>query len=1027
MDFVEAYGTPGVMPTRSELQAAGRGDLIHAFDAHGGVVAVAERLGFVYTVKPDGYWDDFANVKEALLQFIEEHGTPGVMPTGSELREAGQAALHGALDRHGGLSAVAHSLGLRYSKEHITSHTATIVERIARSIQPLAESNLLSGAQVMIIQRRAGMLDYRNPRITRLNASLAHGNHDAIELALAQLRNAPEEEATGPLEEEEAFLQQNLTETALEAVVGSDLPIEEESPFPPVDSTHTAPDYHQEQVAIRGLSALGAIRLPLDEVLGLLTSKILWEAFYKRLYTWYGSLHTTQTVTTDDVQAAILSAYAGQIDNEFVVQAAAKFTQEVEQAINFAMRLSHYGWTEPHLRLHQADAARRMADILMRKEHSTFLLDADDPGMGKSASFLAAVAASGIRRIILLAPKTVADDTWAGPRGEIRKCLHHALIIRGLRETLDATSLRSGTSPVFFILHYEELLNDEMVDRLVGEQFDCLCIDEMHFVKQRGGQKETYRREALEKIRAAVQSAIGLTGTPLVNELAEPLSLLQVLSNQDRQFDYTRLNNHRMGDIADVFEAILPHIVRRRKKDVLLHLPLCDVRPVEIPLQDDLLEQIRTIGTWSRAQANGALAELRKIALEAKLPFIRKSAESARKLLVLTYLRDEVSEEIYADLQDFFPGQVGQINGTIPKEQRKEILDAFRAPNGLRILVGTIGTIGVGLTLFDPTQEQTAHEIIVADLPYTAAEFDQGIARLHREGQKHRVAVDVLLTTTNTLLHNGSPLRTIDQRIWDLILGKRELSDVAIDGVYSTTDAATKVRKALHQWLRQIRETGVEPVVAEQRPAELSAAQKWRGEIARLRGMSTTKADELFASAEYTSAFLDHLRTSPASQLAYQWLRAKLEHLLRPDLYIVDMGCGLNPFADLPCHVTGLDRHGLSGQVKGKMECPPLPDALADIIIYSLSLYGTADNLRDYFSHARRILRGGGHLFIVEPGSAFTPEGLTHFIRDLQQFGFEQVGSIRDIRGEDGIVLKGMHFTLTGERGKPEETTFERK
>ncbi len=315
-----------------------------------------------------------------------------------------------------------------------------------------------------------------------------------------------------------------------------------------------------------------------------------------------------------------------------------------------------------------------MADILLKKEHSAFLLDADDPGMGKSASFLAAVAASGVRRIILFAPKTVADDTWADPRGEIRKCLAHTSIVRGLRATLNAlnaTSLPSGTSPVFFVLHYEELLNDEMVDRLTDERFDCLCIDEVHFVKQRGGQKETYRREALEKIRAAAQSAIGLTGTPLVNELAEPLSLLQVLSNQDRQFDYTRLNNHRMGDIADVFEAILPHVVRRRKKDVLLHLPLCDVQPVEIPLQDDLLEWVRLIGLWPRAQANNALAELRKISLEAKLPSIRKRAESARKLLVLTYLRDEVSEAIYADLQDFSLGKWARSMVLFPRSNEK--------------------------------------------------------------------------------------------------------------------------------------------------------------------------------------------------------------------------------------------------------------------------------------------------------------------------------------------------------------------
>lgn len=76
--------------------------------------------------------------------------------------------------------------------------------------------------------------------------------------------------------------------------------------------------------------------------------------------------------------------------------------------------------------------------------------------------------------------------------------------------------------------------------------------------------------------------------------------------------------------------------------------------------------------------------------------------------------------------------------------------------------------------------------------------------------------------------------------------------------------------------------------------------------------------------------------------------------LLHPDLDIVDMGCGLNPFANLPCHVIGLDRHELPGQIKGKMEAPPLPNASADVLIYSLSLYGTTKDLRDYFTQARR-------------------------------------------------------------------------
>src|SRR5262249_49083363 len=145
------------------------------------------------------------------------------------------------------------------------------------------------------------------------------------------------------------------------------------------------------------------------------------------------------------------------------------------------------------------------------------------------------------------------------------------------------------------------------------------------------------------------------------------------------------------------------------------------------------------------------------------------------------------------------------------------------------------------------------------------------------------------------------------------------------------------------------------------------------------------------------------------------------------DLTVVDMGCGLNPFADLPCHVIGLDRHELPGQLRGKMENPPLQDKSADILIYSLSLYGTASDLLAYFTHAARILRGGGHLFIVEPASAFTPEGLVRFLRGLRHFGFELVGSVKDLRSEDGTLLKGMHLTLTGEMRKVEETTFKRK
>src|SRR5437660_199139 len=70
-------------------------------------------LSMQYTRKPGKYWGDFAHVETELLAFIEEHGTPGVMPSRNDLRQAGLHDLNGALKRHGGTSAVAKRLNLQ--------------------------------------------------------------------------------------------------------------------------------------------------------------------------------------------------------------------------------------------------------------------------------------------------------------------------------------------------------------------------------------------------------------------------------------------------------------------------------------------------------------------------------------------------------------------------------------------------------------------------------------------------------------------------------------------------------------------------------------------------------------------------------------------------------------------------------------------------------------------------------------------------------------------------------------------------
>jgi hypothetical protein len=1025
LEYVGEHGKSGVMPTAATLSRDKRNDLVNAMRHHGGLPAVAQKFGLKmsYKKKPLGYWNDFKNVERGLQRYIEEFGTPGVMPSHNELMAAGFTDLSNAVSKHGGSGRVASLLGLRYTPVRVDPATAASVERIARAIQPLAESNLLTGAQNMVILRRAGLLEHRNQRILRLSASLARGDHDEIEAAIAGLSGGPD-----ALKSESILIDEtgSLSAADLDMISGG-LNSPQRATLADTLLRPGGPDEPREQAAIQGLSSLGELRLPLDQILGILTSKVLWEAFYRRLYLWYGNLDLNRRVSSADIEASILSAYPEHTDNEFVAKASAQFASEVEAAINFAASLSEKGWRGPRLRLHQADAARRMAEVLSgAAAESRFLLEADDPGTGKSASFLAAVCSSGVSSVLLVAPKTVSDDTWSARSGEIKHCLPDATIYRGWEKLGNRPSARKTT---FYVLHYEELLREEVLGTVSQHEFGCLCLDEIHLAKQRTGQEPTYRREKLEQLRGAARVAIGLTGTPLVNELTEPMSLMQLLSGHDPRFDYARLSNRRMSDVADVFEALLPHIIRRRKSEVLLHLPGCDVRTVDIPLPQDVEERAAEIYSWPKSRASQALVELRKLATDAKLPYLLDKAATASKLLILTYLTDHVSEKIYSYLNEFFPGQVAHINGQTPKtrEERQREIESFREEKGKRVLVGTVRTIGVGLTLFDPSSASTASEIIFADLPYTWAEFEQGVARLYREGQRHTVTVDVLQTTSSGSLRDGAAIHTLDERVWSLIEGKRDLSDVAIDGKYGTTDASLKVQQALRKWLKHAREIGVEPLAVSRRPAESSEAQRWRSELGRLRSLSSRKADEVFSNATYRREFLDHLKVSTASRISHQWLRGKLTLLTRPDLTVVDMGCGHNLLSDLPCKVIGLDRHGLPGQIQGKMENPPLPDNSADVLVYSLSLYGTAFDLLSYFTHAARILRGGGHLFIVEPSSTFTPAGLSKFLNGLRSFGFELVSTVKEIRSEEGSLLKAMHFTLTGEVGVPVEADFERK
>ena len=85
--FIERQGTPGIMPTKRELEEAENGSLANALGLHGGVLAVAQRLNLElsYNRKPQGHWDNPDNLRREIEPVALQLEIPGLLPTHEQL------------------------------------------------------------------------------------------------------------------------------------------------------------------------------------------------------------------------------------------------------------------------------------------------------------------------------------------------------------------------------------------------------------------------------------------------------------------------------------------------------------------------------------------------------------------------------------------------------------------------------------------------------------------------------------------------------------------------------------------------------------------------------------------------------------------------------------------------------------------------------------------------------------------------------------------------------------------------------
>lgn len=439
----------------------------------------------------------------------------------------------------------------------------------------------------------------------------------------------------------------------------------------------------------------------------------------------------------------------------------------------------------------------------LRRRHT---LIADEMGLGKSIQAIGVFNAnSSIKKILLIPPASLRLN-W---KKEIMKWT-----VRKISGGIASGKDFPETDLVICNYDIVKKFRKEIDKR----RFDLVICDEAHYLKNPDTQRtkailghESYGKVTKTPIDCGMW--IYLTGTPILNR---PIELWPIVHNADVEglgasywifakrfckaweapwgWDFSGADH--LEELQDRLRATI--MIRRLKKDVLKDLPPKRRQVVAIPggsakaaiqAEKDFYEGNQKVIEEAKEKAEAAqkagdeasykeavkelqggyasifqeMARLRHQTAMAKIPYaieyMKDILEQEDKIVVFAHHR-EVVEKTY----DAFRGIAVMMHGGTPMVERQAAVDKFQEDPKCRVIIGSIGTMGVGWTL------TAASYCLFTELDWVPANITQAEDRLHRIGQLESVLIQHLVFD-----------ESLDADMAQKILEKQKVIDLALD------------------------------------------------------------------------------------------------------------------------------------------------------------------------------------------------------------------------------------------------------
>lgn len=380
--------------------------------------------------------------------------------------------------------------------------------------------------------------------------------------------------------------------------------------------------------------------------------------------------------------------------------------------------------------------------------------------------------------------------------------------IKDLEELINNTD--PDNYPTFLITNIESIRNPEFVYKLntlckkgiIGQ----IIVDECH----KCANPNSKQTSGLLKLKSKFR--IPMTGTPMMNTPLDLWPYLHWMGIEDNTFytfkkHYCRFGGFKNKQVTgyknlDQLQEMLDGCMIRRLKSDILDLPEKNIYEeyVEMDsLQESLYTYVRestlleiqsmltnanplvqmirmrqaTGNTWTLEQNLNIpeYSSVRCAKLERLKDIVKERADNGQKVLIFTNWV-QVALRLQEELKNY---NAQMIHGEVKPKEKQIAEEKFQTDPDCMVLIGTIGSMGTGLNL------TAANCVIFMDEPWTYSNFSQAIDRTHRIGTKGQVDIISLITKD-----------TIDERIHNLILSKKNISDLLIDGSKKNKEAVIK-------------------------------------------------------------------------------------------------------------------------------------------------------------------------------------------------------------------------------------------